>query len=927
MRKNLFYFLISILVFTTVSAADGRFIHRNSANNMYYFSGNVGTDGQMAWKQIDGAAKDVALTADGQMICVGTDDAIWYSSGVDANGKANWKKQNGTAATHVAASGNNFMHRNSVNNMYVFSGKADENGQMAWKQIDGAAKSIAIASDGQMMCVGMDNAIWYSSGVDTNGKANWKRQNGTAATHVAIGGSNKFLHRNSANNMYYFAGDADANGQVTWKQIDGAAKNIALMGDGQMMCVGMDDAIYYSSGLDANGKPNWKRQNGTAATHVAAAGTSSELGLMPTTENATVIEDAKIIPNISYGDVVRLTTYPGEKIEDGITLHSHRINYNATTSKKTAGQQQVTGYKGEDNNDWWIVASPDNKTGIVKSGDKIALVHLTTKKCLHTHTDANLVTTNGHDINFTAPDNEHREVTCYNLDKTQPGNIWIIKIYDGKAPTAAGSNWMANKNVVLERYNPHLGNPDYKTNYPEYLWISDKTFSPDGNPQSLQHIVGLNKIPTYFVVEDIKNKPNYIYGKFVVDVPLNLPTKWFAEDGKFSMIAVGSTSKGEILKYAIDMDGNLYEFNNDSMSDNPWEKVEEINDTAKQPIGKLINLTTSADGNILVINAENKVFRFDFVKKVWTEIKNANQPKLTQISCGNDKTIVAKSAENKLYKLGSKEWEEISDEGEMVVATVKSNIFGLGLNGNVYKHTTGEEWNELATATTPFVYIAAADTLELKVKTTDAAKKSATKSTTKTDTKSKTTKATTETVEKTVIFAIDKDFALWKLVLGETKWTPILGKDGKQATGFSKIATNGASHVALDGENDNYHFGESGIKIAADKTAVVVTPVKATRTQAIQTGKIAPKAAAKVAAKKSVKAKATVKKATSKTKLTKSKKAKKKATVKAKKKAVKKATTKTAKKGTAAKKSAAKTVATPATTTPVTSTATATPAA
>ncbi|MFH1254150.1 MAG: tectonin domain-containing protein, partial [bacterium] len=304
MRKKLFHILISLLVFTTASAADGRFIHRNASNNMYYFSGNVGADGQMAWKQIDGAAKDIAMTADGQMICVGTDDAIYYSSGVDANGKANWKKQTGTAATHVAARGNNFMHRNSANNMYVFSGKPDVNGQMAWMQIDGAAKSIAIAGDGQMICVGTDNAIYYSSGVDANGKANWKKQNGTAATHVAIGGSNKFLHRNSANNMYYFSGNPDANGQMAWKKIDGAAKNIALMGDGQMMCVGTDDAIWYSSGVDANGKANWKKQNGTAATHVAAAGLTSSTSATSYTFNPTVEGTGKVTfnSNWKFGD-------------------------------------------------------------------------------------------------------------------------------------------------------------------------------------------------------------------------------------------------------------------------------------------------------------------------------------------------------------------------------------------------------------------------------------------------------------------------------------------------------------------------------------------------------------------------------------------------------------------------------------------------
>ncbi|MFA6991312.1 MAG: tectonin domain-containing protein, partial [Candidatus Babeliales bacterium] len=662
------------------------------------------------------------------------------------------------------------------------------------------------------------------------------------------------------------------------------------------------------------------------------AALQKEAALAKTAPNQIDAADySKNAPKVNYGDVIRLTYFPGEKVENGITLHSHALNYDGTTSKSTSGQQQVTGMAGEDDNDWWMIASPTKELSevrdtVVKSGNRIMLIHLSTNKCLHSHTNV-INDTNGWDNTLKAPDNEHREITCFNTDKNNIGNSWLVKIYEGKAPVADGSDWIANKNVVLERYNPNLGNPDYKTDYPEYLWISDKLF---GTHQ--QHIVGLNKTPTYFVVEDIKNKPGYVYGKFIVEIPVNLPEKWFAEDGKFSAIAVGSTSTGKMLKFGIGMDGKLYEFNNNSMSDNAWEEFESINDTAKQPIGQLISLTISADGNMLVINSDNKVFEFDFTKKIWAEIKTKDQPKLTQISCGNDKTIVAKSADNKIYKLEAKEWVEISDEGEMVVATVKSNIFGLGLNGNVYKYTSEEDWTELATATTPFVYIAAADTVEHKIKATDVAKKSSTKSTTKATTKAKTTKTITETVEKTIIFAVDKDFALWKLVLGETKWTPVLGKDGKPSVGLSKIVTNGVSHVALDGENDNYHFGESGIKISADKKVEKVKPVTKTRTQAIKTGKLTTKAATKVTAKKSIKVKSNVKKGNSKNKLTKTKLTKNKKVTKkpAKKPAVKKqkvakktsqkATRETANQKKAVKKAAGKTA-------PVASTTAGTPAA
>jgi hypothetical protein len=725
---------------------------------------------------------------------------------------------------------------------------------------------------------------------------------------------------------------------------------------------------------------------------------------------------SKSIPKINYGDVIRLTTFSDKKVENGMTLHSHSAVYNSGTSKNTSGQQQVTGVTWEDDNDWWIVSSPlksldEARKDVVRSGDKIMLIHVSTNKALHSHTNV-VNDTNGWDSTLKAPDNEHREITCLDPDKNNIGNSWIVKVYKGEAPESLGSEWDANKTVVLERFNPNLGAPEYKTDYHEYCWISDKTFSPDGNPQNLQHIVGLNKTPSYFIVADIKNKPSYIYGSSTVEVPINLPEKWFAEDGKFSKIAVGSTSSGEMRKYAIGMDGKLYEFNNNSMSDNPWDEVKEVNDTVKQSIGNLIDLTVSADGNMLVITAEDKIFEFDFTKKVWTEIKIANQPKLEQISCGNSATVVVKASDNKLYKLEDKKTVvEISEKGAMVVATLNSHIFGLNLNGNVYQHIKENEWKALPVSSVPLVYIAAADTvgkeakatgtktetaaekaaittsataiteakaatLAAKTATADAKKSaasataktaviaaakaatlaaksataaaeavantaakpailaaakaatSAAKSATELATKASTVAAaksataaaksataaakaaaaaakTTKTVGNTIIFGIDKNLALWTLILGETKWTPILGKDGKQSTGFSKIATNGVSHAALDDENDNYHFGELGVKVSADKKVEPVKITTKTRTQAISAGALTTKAAAKAATKKSVKTKSSAKKSGSKTKVTKIKKATN-APVTAKTPVVKKTTQKTATAKTAKENAASK---------------------
>lgn len=152
--------------------------------------------------------------------------------------------------------------------------------------------------------------------------------------------------------------------------------------------------------------------------------------------------------DICFGSRIRL-----KHKESGVMLHSHPLNY---THSGSSGQQQVTGFTGNDTNDFWVVKGTDGEAQnihegqAVRDGDIIRFEHLMTRKNLHSHD------------NCPSPVSGQREVTCYGpYGHGDDNDDWRIEI-DG------GGTWDTVKKVRLIHVNtnnalhshssyPHVG--------------------------------------------------------------------------------------------------------------------------------------------------------------------------------------------------------------------------------------------------------------------------------------------------------------------------------------------------------------------------------------------------------------------------------------------------------------------------------------
>lgn len=125
---------------------------------------------------------------------------------------------------------------------------------------------------------------------------------------------------------------------------------------------------------------------------------------------------------IKCGDVLRIT-----HDATGAHLHSHAIDYK---HPGTSGQQQITAYKGTDDNDLWIVRSPC--TDPVRNGGQIKLEHAATQRYLHSHPKIPAPATPS-----------QQEVTGFGGGgQTDEGDLWKVEV-------AGGGVWTTNKRVRL----------------------------------------------------------------------------------------------------------------------------------------------------------------------------------------------------------------------------------------------------------------------------------------------------------------------------------------------------------------------------------------------------------------------------------------------------------------------------------------------
>eukprot|EP00930_Biecheleria_cincta_P056205 TRINITY_DN4236_c0_g3_i1.p1 TRINITY_DN4236_c0_g3~~TRINITY_DN4236_c0_g3_i1.p1 ORF type:complete len:718 (+),score=104.52 TRINITY_DN4236_c0_g3_i1:184-2337(+) len=103
-----------------------------------------------------------------------------------------------------------------------------------------------------------------------------------------------------------------------------------------------------------------------------------------------------------------------------VHLHSHGHTY-----PSGSGQQQITGYKGRDDNDLWFVHGPlgrDTDEGkAVENGQEVRLLHMVTKRWLHSHNVSAMVSNGQHEVsgwgNEGSSNNDDRWRVEYEGDK------------------------------------------------------------------------------------------------------------------------------------------------------------------------------------------------------------------------------------------------------------------------------------------------------------------------------------------------------------------------------------------------------------------------------------------------------------------------------------------------------------------------------
>lgn len=113
---------------------------------------------------------------------------------------------------------------------------------------------------------------------------------------------------------------------------------------------------------------------------------------------------------VTWSSVIKLVN-----VNSGARLHSHDVKYGSGS-----GQQSVTGVKSvDDHNSFWQIlpelSGEVNRGDKVKCGSTTRLVHLSTRRNLHSHL-------------FTSPLSNNQEVSAFGEDSTgDSGDYWTIE--------------------------------------------------------------------------------------------------------------------------------------------------------------------------------------------------------------------------------------------------------------------------------------------------------------------------------------------------------------------------------------------------------------------------------------------------------------------------------------------------------------------
>ncbi|KAJ1557820.1 hypothetical protein HK096_005173, partial [Nowakowskiella sp. JEL0078] len=161
---------------------------------------------------------------------------------------------------------------------------------------------------------------------------------------------------------------------------------------------------------------------------------------------------------VTCGSAIKL-----QHLDSGYKLHSHQVTYGLATFFGS-GQQSVTGFaNADDTNGYFIVKggrTPCVRGDVSKCGDLIRLLHMNTKKYLHSH-------------NHLSPLSNNQEVSAY--EGNDDGDLWKIICANKKEKDWKRENKIRLFHEVTGKYLSANIKHQYRNPIPGQLEVCAKT--------------------------------------------------------------------------------------------------------------------------------------------------------------------------------------------------------------------------------------------------------------------------------------------------------------------------------------------------------------------------------------------------------------------------------------------------------------------
>mmetsp|Transcript_16459 Transcript_16459/g.14148 ORF Transcript_16459/g.14148 Transcript_16459/m.14148 type:complete len:622 (+) Transcript_16459:3903-5768(+) len=212
------------------------------------------------WELLAGAALDIAVTPEGQVWVIGTNEKIYYWN----ENKWSWTAVPGAAVRITGGTNNKPWVANSAGNVYRWKGDG-------WEQIGGvSAKDISVSVNGDVWAVGKeDNGVYhYQSGSKT-----WNQVAGKNADKICVDIQDTPYMVDTGRAIWKWSGN-------NWVRFSGAALDIDCAPDGDIQVIGTNRVNYKWS----YARNSW--QAGTGRNLYSIAGTDDDVTYMTDNNNA-----------------------------------------------------------------------------------------------------------------------------------------------------------------------------------------------------------------------------------------------------------------------------------------------------------------------------------------------------------------------------------------------------------------------------------------------------------------------------------------------------------------------------------------------------------------------------------------------------------------------------------------------------------------